>query len=56
MNNDGYIFDLMYIPSNSTELNFQDQKVGDRTFTAEEQRDAFWTFVNQGNYSGIKSY
>lgn len=50
MNNDGYIFDLMYIPSSSTELNFQDQKVGDRTFTAAEQRDAFWAFVNQDPY------
>ena len=50
MNNDGYIFDLMYIPSNSMELNFQDQKVGDRIFTAAEQRDAFWAFVNQDPY------
>lgn len=50
MNNDGINYDLMYIPRTREELNFQDQKVGNRVFTAEEQRTAFWDFVNANPY------
>lgn len=50
MNNDGYNYDLMYIPHTKDELNFKDQKVGELTFTADEQREAFWAFVNQDRY------
>lgn len=50
MNNDGFQYDLMYIPRTKDELNFQELKVGDRTFTADEQRNAFWAFVNQDPY------
>ena len=50
MNNDGINYDLIYIPRDRNELHFADNKVGNATFTAEEQRDAFWTFVNQDPY------
>lgn len=50
MNNDGYAYDLIYIPKTSNELNFADFKVGDRTFTASEQAEAWWAFVNQDPY------
>jgi len=50
MNNDGINYDLIYIPRTREELHFADQKAGDATFTAEEQRDAFWAFVNQDPY------
>ena len=50
MNNDGINYDLIYIPRTPDELNFIDKKVGDKTFTAEEQRQAFWQFVNQDKY------
>lgn len=50
MNNDGINYDLIYIPGTRDELNFADKKVGDKTFTAEEQRNAFWQFINQDKY------
>lgn len=50
LNNDGYNYDLMYIPATRDELNFQEMKTGNRTFSAEEQRDAFWNYVNQDPY------
>ena len=50
LNNDGYSNDLLYIPATKDELLFADKKVGDRTFTADEQREAFWAFVNQDPY------
>lgn len=50
MNNDGINYDLIYIPQNRDELNFADKKVGSKTFAAEEQRHAFWQFINQDKY------
>ena len=50
MNNDGITNDLLYVPASKDELLFQDMKVGDRTYTAEEQREAFWSFVCQDPY------
>lgn len=51
INNDGYNYDLMYIPATRDELNFQELKAKDgRVFSAEEQRDAFWAFVEQDPY------
>ncbi len=50
MNNDGKAFDLLYIPRTRDELIFADKKVGDKVFTADEQRDAFWKFINQDPY------
>ena len=51
LNNDGYNYDLMYIPNTRDELNFQDMTTKDgKTFTSAEQRDAFWAFVEQDPY------
>lgn len=51
LNNDGYKYDLMYVPATRDELNFQDLNAKDGTvFTADEQRDAFWAFVEQDPY------
>lgn len=50
MNNDGINQDLIYVPANKDELVFKDKTVGGVTFTAEEQREAFWKFVNQDPY------
>ena len=54
LNNDGYTNDLLYIPANKDELKFSDKKVGNTVFTADEQREAFWKFVNQNPY--LKSH
>lgn len=53
MNNDGVAQDLLYIPADRAELDrfhFQEYKSGERTFSAQEQREAFWAFVNQDPY------
>lgn len=46
MNQDGQKNDLIYIPKNKEELLFIDKN----GFTAAEQADAFWDFVNQDSY------
>lgn len=51
--------DLMYIPRNSDEMNFEQYTQGDNTFTVQQQREAFETFIsnstvlkdNRGNYA-----
>jgi len=51
MNQDGVNMDLMYIPKSKDELTFVDQVSGGEViFTAAEQADAFWKFVNQDPY------
>lgn len=50
MNNDGYNYDLLYIPRTKEELHFCDQQVGERLCTAAEQQEAFWDFVNADPY------
>lgn len=52
MNNDGIKGnDLLYVPATKDELLFKDiVKSGNVVFTAEEQREAFWAFVNQDKY------
>lgn len=51
LNNDGYRYDLMYIPSGRDELHFQELKVKDGTvFNAVQQQEAFWAFVEQDPY------
>ena len=55
MNNDGIKNnDLLWIPASKDELLFKDLTVntanGKRTFTAAEQSEAFWAFVNQDPY------
>ena len=49
-NADGINADLLYIPADDSEIQFQDLTVGTTTFTAEEQLIAFNTFVNADEY------
>lgn len=50
MNGDGVANDLMYIPRNDSEIRFVDYNQGGVTASADEQRAAFWAFVNQDSY------
>lgn len=52
MNNDGFQYDLMYVPATRDELDFTDLKKADGSilFSASEQREAFWAFVEQDPY------
>lgn len=56
MNNDGNAADLMYIPANDDQINFVDITKKDNegntviVATADAQRAAFWSFVEQDNY------
>lgn len=55
MNGDGVSGnDLMYIPRNQAEMNFQQYTIGSgataQTFTAQMQKDAFDTYINQDAY------
>jgi hypothetical protein len=46
LNGDGNSSDLMYIPATANELEFADYK----DMTADEQRTAFWNYVNNNEY------
>ncbi|MDL2215123.1 carboxypeptidase regulatory-like domain-containing protein [Dysgonomonas sp. OttesenSCG-928-M03] len=46
MNGDGVNGDLIYIPKTKDELTFVDKN----GFTAAEQSEAFWNYINQDNY------
>lgn len=46
MNGDGQSVDLIYVPKSKDEITFVDKN----GFTAAQQADAFWNFVNQDNY------
>jgi hypothetical protein len=55
MNGDGVQGnDLMYIPRNQAEMNFQQYSIGSgataQTFTVQMQKDAFETYINQDDY------
>lgn len=52
MNGDGNAADLMYIPRDNSEIAFSDIKdnSGAVVFTADQQREAFWKFVDQDKY------
>ena len=55
MNNDGALYDLIYIPGSSQELNFKEYtinkgKTDEKVFSAQEQAEAFWSYVNQDPY------
>ncbi len=52
MNGDGNTADLMYIPKDASEIIFTDitNSSGDVLFTAAEQNDAFWKYVEQDDY------
>lgn len=42
--------DLIYIPRDTSEMNFQTFSVGTRTYTAAEQADAFERYIQQDRY------
>jgi len=42
--------DLIYVPLNTSEMNFQQFTVGTRTFTAPEQAQAWETYIQQDSY------
>jgi hypothetical protein len=42
--------DLIYIPKNKSEMNFQEYTASGTTFTAEQQADAWEAFINQDKY------
>ena len=46
INNDGVNNDLMYIPKSADELTFRELKVGDNTYSPEQQAAAFDAFIN----------
>jgi len=51
MNGDGFSGnDLIYIPRDTSEMNFVPFTVGTRTFTAAEQADAFEAYIRQDGY------
>ncbi len=52
VNNDGNSADLMYIPKNASEINFNPIAASGNTpaFTAQQQSDAFFKFIAQDKY------
>lgn len=50
MNGDGQINDLLYVPNNASELTFTTLTTGGKTFTAQEQIDAFNKFIDNNSY------
>lgn len=52
MNGDGFNNDLLYVPATKDELLFADitNKDGSIAFSADEQREAFWKYVNDDHY------
>lgn len=51
MNGDGGTSnDLIYIPRNKDEMYFEQYTSGSRTFTVEEQKEAWENFINQDDY------
>ena len=50
LNNDGMSNDLIYIPKSKDEMNFMEYTSNKVTFTVDEQKEAFWNFINQDPY------
>ena len=50
MNGDGAQNDLIYIPRDTSEMNFSPFTLGSRTFTAAEQAEAFERYIQQDPY------
>ena len=42
--------DLIYIPASKEEVNFMEYTANTTTFTVEDQKTAFWNFINQDPY------
>lgn len=49
-NGDGGRNDLIYIPANTSEMNFQEYTSSGRTFTAEQQAQAWDAYIEQDSY------
>jgi hypothetical protein len=50
MNGDGSANDLIYVPRDTSEMNFATFTLGSRTFTAAEQAAAFESYIQQDSY------
>ena len=50
LNNDGMSNDLIYIPKSKDEMNFMEYTSNKVIFTVDEQKEAFWNFINQDPY------
>jgi hypothetical protein len=50
VNGDGNSADLMYIPRDPSEITFTNLTVGSTTYTAQQQSDAFFKYVEQDKY------
>lgn len=50
VNNDGNSADLMYIPKDASEISFLPYTTGGVTFTAQQQSDAFFKYIDQNKY------
>jgi hypothetical protein len=50
MNGDGNSSDLMYIPKDKSDITFIDATSGGVTITAQDQLDAFWSYLESDSY------
>lgn len=51
VNGDGQTNDLLFVPADPSQITFVEGfKVGSKTFTAQEQKDAFFAFVENNSY------
>jgi hypothetical protein len=50
INNDGNSADLMYIPKDPSEIQFKDKVYGNVTYTAKQQSDIFFQYIDQDPY------
>jgi hypothetical protein len=51
VNGDGQTNDLIYIPADASQINFVEGfKVGSKVYTAQQQKDAFFAFVDNNPY------
>jgi hypothetical protein len=49
-NRDGQTNDLIYVPKDATEINFADQTYNGIVYTANQQRDLFFRYIEQDKY------
>ncbi len=50
INRDGTNFDLIYIPRNASEIEFEQQTVNGVTYTPQQQSDLFFAYIEQDKY------
>jgi hypothetical protein len=50
INRDGTNFDLIYIPRNASEIEFEQQTVNGVTYTPRQQSDLFFAYIEQDKY------